>query len=240
MEIVKGIEIKGKALWLKKFKALVVADLHIGYEEALIEEGIFIPKTTFGEIKKEIIELLKLKPKIVVINGDLKHKFGEISKQEWHDVFKILDLLLKNKRKVILIKGNHDTILEPIARKKELNVVDYYCIDNICILHGHKILLDKEIHDKKIETLVIGHEHPAVSIRDGAKQEIYKCFLEGKWHNKNLIVMPSFFSVYEGSDIKKEKLLSPFLNENEIKNFEVYTLDETGKVYWFGKLKNIR
>ncbi|MEM2933205.1 MAG: metallophosphoesterase [Candidatus Pacearchaeota archaeon] len=240
MEILPGIEIKNKALWLPKQKVLIIADLHIGYEEALIEEGIFVPKITFKKILNEIKELLKLKPKIVVINGDLKHEFGEISKQEWKESLEILDLLLKNNRKVILIKGNHDTILEPIAKKKGLSVKNFYCIDDICILHGHKILLDEEIYSKKIKTVIIGHEHCAISIRDGVKQEIYKCFLKGKWHGKNLVVMPSFFSVFEGSDVKKEKLLSPFLEERKIKNFNVYVLDEKGGAYYFGKLKNIK
>lgn len=239
MEILKGIEIKGKALWLKKSQVLIIADLHVGYEEALVEEGILVPKITFNEIKQELFELLKLKPKIVVINGDLKHEFGQISKQEWQETIEILDFLLKNKRKVVLVKGNHDTILEPIARKKNLKVVDFYVIDDVAILHGHKILLDKEIYDKKIKTIIIGHEHPAISIQDKIKSEIYKCFLKGKWHGKNLIVMPSFFSVYEGSNIRKEKLLSPFLNEKKIKDFEIYVLDEKGKAYWFGKLKKL-
>jgi len=239
MEILKGIEIKGKALWLAKQKVLIIADLHIGYEEALAEEGILAPKISFSEMRQEIVELLKLKPRVVVINGDLKHEFGEISRQEWRETLEILDLLLK-KCRVILIKGNHDTILEPIARKKRLRVVDYYCIDDVCILHGHKILLDKEIYTKSVKTIVIGHEHCAVSIREGVKQELYKCFLKGKWHGKNLVVMPSFFSIYEGSDVRKEKLLSPFLNEASIKNFEVYVLDEKNRVYYFGKLKEMK
>ena len=32
MEILKGIEMIGKALWIKKQKVLILADLHIGYE----------------------------------------------------------------------------------------------------------------------------------------------------------------------------------------------------------------
>lgn len=238
MEIAEGLEIAGKALWIARKRVLIIADLHIGYEEALAGEGILVPKTTFKEMLVEIRNLLRLKPKIVVINGDLKHEFGEISRQEWFETLKILDILLENNRMVVLIKGNHDMILEPIARKKNLKVVDYYVVDNVCVMHGHKILLDKEVQDSKV--LVIGHEHPAVSIREGVKSELYKCFLKGKWRGKSLIVMPSFFSAYEGSDVKREKLLSPFLNERAIKNFEVYALDEKGNAYDFGKLKDIR
>ncbi len=235
MKLLKGIEMKRKALWLPKQKILIIADLHLGYEETLNEGGFLVPRQIFKEIKKELQELLKLKPKMIIINGDLKHEFGQISKQEWHETSVILDLLLK-KCKVVLIKGNHDTILEPIAKKRNLDINNFYCFDDICVLHGHKIFLNKEIYDCKI--LIIAHEHPAISIHEGVKSEIYKCFLLGKWKRKDLIVMPSFFSVFEGSDIKKEKLLSPYLNEKKIQDFEVFILGD--KIYRFGKLKNIK
>ncbi len=236
MEIVKGIEMKGKALWLKKSKTLVIADIHLGYEHQLISQGTFVPKTSFFEIEKEIKELMLLKPKTVVINGDLKHEFGTVSKQEWIECLDLIDLFEKT-AKVVLVKGNHDVILKPIAERRKLKIVSYYCAENVCILHGHKIYLDKEIYDKKIKTIIIGHEHPAVSIREGVKQEMYKCFLKGRWHGKNLVVMPSFFYIFEGSDVKREKLLSPFLNEKDIKNFNVFILGD--KIYNFGKLRNI-
>ena len=86
--------------------------------------------------------------------------------------------------------------------------------------------------------MIIGHEHPAILIREGVKSEIYKCFLKGEWRNKMLIVMPSFFSVFEGSDIRKEKLLSPYLNGKIIRDSNVYVVGN--EIYDFGKLKNIR
>ena len=240
MKILPGIEIIGKTLWIKKKKILIIADLHLGYEEALNKQGILVPRTIFKEMKEEIKKLLKLKPQLIIINGDLKHEFGHISRQEWEETLEILDLLKgegkeKEKREVILIKGNHDTLLKHIALKKKIVIKDFYCFDDICVLHGHKIFLEKKIHDAKI--FIIGHEHPAVSIREGVKQELYKCFLLGSWKKKKLIVMPSFFSVFEGSDVKKERLLSPYLNEKKIRNFEVFIIGD--KVYKFGKLKAI-
>jgi uncharacterized protein len=232
MKILNGIEIKGKALWIKKEKVLIIADLHMGYEEALAKDGFLVVQTMFKEIEKEIKELLKLKPKLIIINGDLKHEFGSISNQEWTDSLAILDLLLKES-KVILVKGNHDTILEPIARKRNLEIVDYYILDGIAILHGQKIFF--ECLDKKIKTLIIGHDHPAVSLREGVKYEKFKCFLLGNYQDKKIIVMPSFFTINEGSDILQEKMLSPFLKD--LKNFEVFIVGD--KIYKFGKVKNI-
>lgn len=240
MEILPGIKIFGKALWLEKQKVLIIADFHLGYEEALNQEGILVPRTMVKEINKELNQLfrkIRVKPKTIVINGDLKHEFGQISEQEWRESLAILDLLMKKSKDVVLIKGNHDTILGPIAKRKNLEIKNFYCADDICILHGHKIFLDKQIYNKKIKTLIIAHEHPAVSLREGAKSEIYKCFLLGKWKSKKLIVMPSFFTIFEGSDIVREKLLSPYLNERIIRNFDVFIVAD--KVYKFGKLKDI-
>ncbi|MCS7134253.1 MAG: metallophosphoesterase [Candidatus Pacearchaeota archaeon] len=233
MEILHGFKAVGKALWIKNYKTLVLTDLHIGYEEALAKEGFLVPKILAKEMKQEIKDLLKLKPKIVVINGDLKHEFGEISKQEWFDTLEILDMLLKDGRRVILVKGNHDTILGPIAKKKNLEIVDFYKLKEICFLHGHKIFL--EVLDKKIKVLITGHEHPAISLREGVKQEKFKCFLLGKYKDKKTIILPSFLNFPEGTDITKEKMYSPFLRN--ISDFEIFVVGD--KIYKFGKLKEI-
>ena len=71
---------------------------------------------------------------------------------------------------------------------------------------------------------------------DGSKWEKYKCFLKGKWKNKELIAVPSFNPLLEGIDVLKEKLLSPFLDK--ISSFEVFIINK-GEVFKFGKVKDI-
>lgn len=235
MEILKGIKIID--LSLKAGKTLVIADLHIGYEEALNRQGVMVPRFQFKDLYERLEKILKrARPEIVVVNGDIKHEFGKISEQEWRETLKILDLLLKNSKKVVLIKGNHDTILGPIAKKRDVEVVESYGIGNkkdILIIHGHK-----EIKiPKKTKTIIIGHEHPAVSIREFPRHEVFKCFLKGKYKGKSLLVMPSFNLVTEGTDILKEELLSPFLKQN-LDDFEVFVVSD--KAYGFGKIRNMR
>ena len=133
-------------------------------------------------------------------------------------------------KKILLIKGNHDNILGPIAEKKNIKLIDKYETDNILITHGDKI-------PKKLnKTIIIGHEHPAISFPD-RKDQKYKCFLKGKYKNKTLIVTPSFNLVSPGTDITRESLLSPFLKK-DLKNFEIYVIED--KIYKFGKLKNLK
>lgn len=238
MNIYNNIEIVDLGLLIDK--TLVICDTHIGFEEDLNKQGILVPRFQFNEIIKRLQKILK-KKKInkIIINGDVKHEFGTISDQEWRHTLKLLDFLSKY-GKVILIKGNHDTILGPIAKKRNVEIKDYLFLrknkKNILIIHGDK--LDKNISKliKKTNMIIIGHEHPAVSLKEGSRVELYKCFLKGKFKGKTLIVQPSFNLVTEGTDIIKEQLLSPFLQQN-LNNFNIYIVED--KVYDFGKLKNL-
>ncbi len=250
MDISKGIEMVGTALWFKAEKVLAINDLHIGYEEVLHQKGILVPRFQLEQIMDKLkIVLQKTKPAKVVINGDLKHEFGKVLRQEWNEVLHFLDFVLANVPEVIIIKGNHDPIIKPIADKKGIAVVEQYKVGETLIVHGDVLV---ETDAKRI---VIGHEHPAVTIREGSKWEKYKCFLKGTWKSraktggkgkvknkesgkdKELIAVPSFNPLLEGTDVLKEQLLSPFLED--IKNFEIYVVGER-KAYYFGKVKGLR
>lgn len=228
MEILKDIRIVDLSLYLKKHKILIIGDLHIGYEEALNKQGILIPRFQFQDIIKRLDKIFrKVKVNLIIINGDVKHEFGIISDQEWRHTLKIIDYLSK-KAKLILIKGNHDKILKPIANKRNIEIRNSYNIDNITVLHGDKLI--NELN----EVIIIGHEHPAISFK--SRDDRFKCFLKGDYKKRKLIVMPSFNLVVGGSDVLKEKLLSPYLKN--IGNFEVYIIED--KIYYFGRIKDLR
>jgi uncharacterized protein len=226
MNIHENIKAKSLALIYKDY--LIISDLHIGIEETINKQGVLIPRFQFKELKEKLKPLLK-NIKTVVINGDLKHEFGTISEQEWKSTLEILDLLSEDNRKVILVKGNHDTILGPIAKKKNLEILDKYIIDDITILHGNKM---EEI---TTNTIIIGHEHPAITINDEIRTENYKCFLKGKYKNKVLLVLPSFNLVNQGSNVLDQKSMSPYIER--LKDFEVFVAED--KVYNFGKIKDL-
>ena len=231
MEILKDIEIVDLGIYLKKENILVIADTHIGYEESLNKQGVLIPRFQFKEFIERLEKVFDDVGEVdkIIINGDIKHEFGRISEQEWRHTLRLLDFLGKHCKEIILIKGNHDTILGPIAKKRNVKVVDSYKIKDILIIHG-----DKLVDLGGIKTIIIGHEHPAFSVRDELRAELAKCFLKGTWKGKNLLVMPSFNLVTEGTDIVKERLLSPFLQQN-LDNFEVFIVSE--EVLYFGEVK---
>jgi len=234
MKITNNIEIIDLALYLTKYKTLVIADSHIGFEEALNKQGILVPRFQFKELVQRLEKILsKVKPETIVINGDVKHEFGTISEQEWRHTLRLIDFLSRHCKKLILIKGNHDKILGPIAEKRNIAIADNIVLGDILITHGHKIV--KEL--KGIKTIIIGHEHPAIGLREKTRIEVYKCFLKGKYQRKILIVQPSFNLVTEGTDITKERLISPYLKQN-LRNFECWIVAD--KVYRFGKLRNLK
>ncbi|MBI3027343.1 metallophosphoesterase [Candidatus Woesearchaeota archaeon] len=258
MDILPDMEIVDLALYFNPI--LIIADVHIGYEEALNKQGILLPRLQFGEMVKRIEGIFnRLKNRNIekiIINGDLKHEFGTISEQEWRNTLKFLDLLAEHCNEIILLKGNHDTILGPIANKRNVKVLDSYIVETltkkynnektsikknlkklekILIVHGNKIP-DKALL-KEVSTIIIGHEHPAISLKESYKVEQYKCFLKGRYKGKNLIVQPSFNPINEGTDVLKDKIMSPFLQKN-LDNFDVYIVED--KVYEFGKLKGLR
>ena len=239
-EIFPGIEIHGLTLYLKKENTLVFGDLHLGYEEVLNIQGFLIPRFQYKEILSYLKKIFsEICPKKVIINGDLKHEFGRISQQEWKEVFGFLDFLksIKGIEKIILIKGNHDTILTPLTKRRKLEINDYFYFPErkIYICHGHKIPIDESF--KKAKILIISHDHPSLGLKEGLRVEKIKCFLKGRWNKKILIQIPSLNFVSEGTDITQEMMLSPFMKRG-IENFEVYCVEDDDILY-FGKVGNI-
>ncbi|MBW2984725.1 metallophosphoesterase family protein [Candidatus Woesearchaeota archaeon] len=253
MNIDKGVTIIDLALYVKG--VLIISDTHIGYEEALNKQGVFVPRFQFKEIILRLESIFKkLKNKkieTIVINGDVKHEFGRISDQEWRHTLRLLDFLGRHCKEIILVKGNHDKIIGPIAEKRKVKVVEHYFINKeisikkkslknlkfknnkkILVIHGDKIPGDDIL--KETSVIIIGHEHPAVSVKEGPRVEVFKAYLKGKWKSKKLIVQPSFNLVTEGTNVLNERLLSPFLHQN-LRNFDVWIAAD--KVYGFGKLK---
>ena len=216
---------------------LIISDLHLGYEQALNAEGIMVPRFQYPKIIGRLEEIMqKTDCKRVVINGDLKHEFGRITRQEWKETLNCIKFLKEHFEEVVLIKGNHDNFTRFITGKIDLDVRDSYSTGDFLFLHGDKI--PKDIESVNESTIIIGHEHPCIGLRSGERLEKIKCFLKGKFKGKNLIVMPSFNFITEGSDILHEKPLSPFLKNNALNEFEVFGV-ENFEILYFGKIGDI-
>jgi len=231
----------GKSIFMPDEKILVITDLHIGYEEALNSKGFLFPRSQYKKTKEDFKKIFDEvgNVKEIVILGDLKHEFGKISKQEWRETLDLIDFLEEKVKKIVLVEGNHDKILGPLVKKKNLEVKKFYISGKNGFLHGHKCY--PEVLDKKIKKLFLGHLHPAISIKKGPKQETYKCFLEGKWKGKDILILPSFFPLVEGSDVFGEKIEYTHLDFNfDLEKFKVHIpIEGENKVLDFVKVKDI-
>lgn len=237
----KKIEFIGKVLLVRqgKKKILVVGDLHLGYEEYMNRSGVFVSRKLFDEMINYFDRVFEKIEKVdyVILLGDVKHSFGEIMRQEWNDVLKLFDYFSEKCEKIVVVKGNHDVILEPIVRKnKKAELKDFFRVGEICFLHGDKEF--KEIYNEEIKTWILGHVHPAIEISDQIKSEKYKCFLTGKFRKREIIIVPSFLDVNEGSDPRFNdfKLAWKF----NFEKFDVFIVSgENLEVIEFGKLGKI-
>jgi len=236
----KKYEFVDKALWFPVEKILCISDLHIGYENSLNSAGVFLPRFQFEQILSDLKRIFEKTGKVkeVIINGDLKHEFGRISEQEWNETLKVLRFLQENSEKIVIVKGNHDKSLEPIVRRMEIELEDFYVRGNTCFSHGERLI--PECFDRKIERIVLGHRHPAVSIADKYKEERYKCFLVGKYRKKEVVILPSFFPLIEGSDIVNSDSDLLFIPEEKLRNFDVYVVGDKLEVLKFGKLRDLK
>lgn len=230
------INFTDKVVYIEDTKTLVISDIHIGYEEALNKQGVFIPRFQFKEMKEDLQKIFSEIKDInkIIILGDLKHEFGTISRQEWNETLEFLDILQSKAKEVILIKGNHDTILGPLANRKGLELKNEYKEGEYYFTHGDKPA-PKAFEDKEIKYIFIGHVHPAITLSDGIKSEKYKCFLVGKVKRKTIIILPSFIPLTEGTDsyYPSQKIFK----ETSTEKFEVYAIGD--QVYPLGKRKDI-
>ncbi|MAF36020.1 phosphoesterase [archaeon] len=236
--IMDRVKIVDLALYFERSDTLSIADLQLGYEEMMNSQGILVPRFNFSSIKKRLEKILKeTTPKKIVLNGDLKQEFGRVSRQEWSEVLQLFELLKQHTKEIIVVKGNHDVFLGPITKWEHLDLVDQHYLEKeqVLFVHGH-VLPETEQYNNT-PTLVIGHEHPAVKIRDGAKTETFKCFLKGRYANKTLIIQPSFTDTHIGTNVLDGRFLSPFLEEG-LEEFETWIVED--KPYYFGSVEKLR
>ncbi len=228
MRILPGIEIYGNALVLDN-TTLIISDLHLGYEA--LQSSVMVPRKQWQTMKEKLSDIFSHFPiTTVIVNGDIKHHFGGVLDAEWRLVLRFLDFLLP--RKIILVEGNHDQSLKTIAQKRGLVPHSYFIHKTCIITHGDEI----PPLASSIQTIIIGHEHPMITLTRGNRRESYKCFLRTKYKGKNLIIMPSFHELTKGSNVIEEKPLSPLLSSYS--EAEVYAVDGTS-VFDFGKVRNI-
>lgn len=231
------------AVYIPSIDSMVIAELHLGYEAAMAEQGLFLPRVQLKK-EQEMIEgmLSKQKAGRIIVNGDFKHEFTRGSFREYKEVGDMLGFLVNRFKMVTLIKGNHDNFLIYPARRYGAELLDELEVGDYYFHHGHVL---PDLRKVKARNIVIAHEHPAVALYDevGAKEKI-PCFLYGKTKDKNLLVLPAFSPLSQGSDVNNlptSELLSPFLRKiADMDEMEVIGIREDVGALKFSRLRDLR
>jgi len=218
-----------------KKKNLVITDLHIGFENSMLSNEIFVGKnSTINETIREVSEIIESeKPDSVILLGDIKSSVKSISRNEWDEVPRFFREI-KEKCDVILIPGNHDANIQRLIPDGVTMISSTGMIeDNVLLTHGHTMPSENFSH---VDKIVMGHIHPTFfhedSIMNGqsvwvsiktAKEKIFPNRAGGI----EVIIIPSFNRYFYATHRKQYKRsISPIIDRiKPVLSARIVTLD---------------
>jgi len=217
-------------------KSLVITDLHLGFENNLLLNNVFLGKNkTVIEITKEIEKMIKkTKPDSLILLGDVKSGIKSITKTEWETVpifFESISKLIDT----ILVPGNHDANIEKlIPNGITLASSKGIIIDDILLTHGHTMPSE---NFSQVNTIVMGHVHPVFfqeeSLINGERVWVsIKCKKQKIFSSKSgqleIIILPSFNRYFYTTQKKiYKKSIAPVLEKIDVLQAKIVTLDGT-------------
>jgi len=221
--IVKGIK-----------KNLIVTDIHIGFENSMASNEIFIGKnSTITETIQELSEIIDAeKPDSVILLGDIKSSIKNITRNEWDEVPLFFEKI-KQKCDVILIPGNHDGNIQKLVPEDITMISSTGMVEeNVLFTHGHTMPSENFSH---VEKIIMGHIHPVFfqedSIMNGQrvwislKTEKKKIFPSTSGELE-IIIVPSFNRYFYATHKRTyKKSTSPIIERLEILSAKIVSLD---------------
>lgn len=145
-------------------RTLVIADLHIGWEVTLAQEGIHVPSQTPKMLNKLLQIIKKCKPSSLLFLGDVKHTIAKVELEEWRDIPEFFEILTKKVNDIKVILGNHDGNLEPLLPEKvKILPSTGLAEDDVGFFHGNAWPAPELM---ACQSLVMGHVHPTVAFHD--------------------------------------------------------------------------
>ncbi len=211
--------INERGFYISDLNAVVIADLHIGYERELYERGIIVGDIT-GRMVNRIEKIInKYNAENLIILGDVKHDI-----RGYEENLKFLENL---NAKIIIAKGNHDGNIEKMGNF-EVHSSRGFRTGYFGFLHGHS-WPDKDV--MKAKYVFMGHIHPEIGLRDSIGYiHKYPCHLIGRLSEKGrkiydsnpkIFIVSAFNPLVGSADID----IGPLFRNNIIGDFEVYLLN---------------
>lgn len=160
-----------RAIFWKKEKMLLLADMHLGKVNHFRRSGIPVPVKANDKNIEILVDLMwKTKPERVVCLGDMFHSHYN---PEW-EVFGELVKHFKT-ASFELVLGNHDIMSEGQYLRKGIKLYDTLQINQFLFTHHPLEDLPSNVYN------LAGHIHPGVRLDGRGKQSItLACFHFGK------------------------------------------------------------
>jgi len=227
-------------------KIMVVADLHIGIESELREQGINTASQTQTMTDSLIALCKKYKPKEIILLGDIKHNIPSSTIQERKDVRNFLETI-QQIGEVHLIPGNHDGNIQKITPQDiTIHPSDGFILEDLGFVHGHRWPSEKVM---QCEQIIMAHTHPTIMLTDRLEHKTFEpCWLKAKtikdklkekYPNANdpqILITPAFNPLCGGISANRDGIMGPIGKIIDVENTEVYLLDGSS----LGKIKDIK
>ncbi len=221
------------ALLIKRERALVVGDLHIGMHLKLREKGLYFQKATERMADSLIDAYGKSGAKSLVLLGDIKESVTSPKFAEYRELKLFFDSIAGIDTRIV--KGNHDGGLERVLANMgfKVPVSTEVFVDGIALAHGNAWPSAMAMEKRYV---AVGHGHYALMNRgflekiwivSGVAKNAGKRYAHYRKDIK-LIVAPSFNSLITGSALGAEtKNYLPLFKNNafSFENAIVYGLD---------------
>lgn len=202
-----------RAVWLEEERALLVADLHLGYAWSHRQQGNLLPIAGTEDTLDRLQALAaEYQPSEIIVLGDIIHT-AVTEEAVLADLRRLHDLA--GGVPVRLITGNHDAQLASMLELAGLDAPLHEDIvfDGHLLLHGHGSD-DRDADFRCREAarrggrVILGHEHPAITLSDGVATTVRcPCFLVGD----DILVLPAFSPWSAGTNVRHGVFLSPFI-----------------------------
>ncbi len=183
-----------RAMFLKKEKALILSDLHIGKTAHFRKNGIAVANHIMKNDLERLSALIEyFQPEKLIVVGDLLHAGDNSDVDEfcrWRNQYPHLQFYL--------IEGNHDRISEALEKK--------LCLDfRASFLEIGLFTLIHDFNKDKGGFQITGHIHPGIVLNSAVKSIRLPCFAM----SENQLLLPAF-SEFTGLDTKNLPKKSTF------------------------------
>jgi putative SbcD/Mre11-related phosphoesterase len=225
--VVQLIENNAALLLTKPERTVVVADLHLGFEDEFRAKGIMIPRESHRIVESLADLCAKERAERVIILGDLKHQFLGASTLEWKTIPRLLKQLKETVSDIMVIPGNHDGGLRKmLGGVATILPAKGYLVEDegVGLTHGHVRPHESLLRSRIIVT---GHMHPVIRLGSdegstrlrvwlkmrGDRRLLFQKLIGGKTGRLRgtiqLLIMPSFNVMLAGRSVTELDYRSP-------------------------------